>query len=109
MSQTEGKDVFTDVAQPQSPRRFLDFSAALQLVKMGMRATRTGWNGKDMFVYMVPSSEFKVSRPPLLGIFALDTDIHYRAHIDMRYADGSCGVWSPSNSDLLANDWECFP
>lgn len=83
----------------------MNFSDALVFIKEGHKLSRAGWNGANMFVYLVPGSTFNVSRPPLLGIYKENTLIDYRDHIDMKYADGTCGVWAPSMSDLLANDW----
>lgn len=84
----------------------MNFSQALDLIKAGSRLTRTGWNGKNMFVFMVNGSNFTVSRPPLLGIFVEGTPIDYRPHIDMKYADGTIGVWLASHGDMFAEDWQ---
>jgi uncharacterized protein DUF2829 len=84
----------------------VDFGQALAALKAGGRVTRTGWNGKGMFLYLVPGSRFKVNRPPLLGIYPEGTEIDYLPHIDMRTADGSCVPWLASQADLLASDWE---
>ena len=84
----------------------MNFSDALNLIKSGELLTRSqGWNGKDQFVFLVNGSEFKVNRAPLLGIFPEGTDINYRPHIDMKYQDGSVGVWLASMGDLMADDW----
>ena len=83
----------------------MDFSAALAALKNGSRVTRSGWNGKDMFLYLVPGSVFPVNRAPLLGIYPAGTEIQYRPHIDMKIADGSCVPWLASQIDLLADDW----
>jgi hypothetical protein len=64
-----------------------------------------GWNGKRMFLFLVPGSTFKVNRPPLLGIYPEGTEINYHAHIDMRTADGKIVPWLASQTDLLADDW----
>ncbi len=82
-----------------------DFSAALEAIKQGARCAREGWNGKGMFVFLVPGSQFNVSRPPLSEIFPEGTPVSYRPHIDLRAADGTIGVWTPSSTDLLSNDW----
>jgi hypothetical protein len=82
-----------------------DFSTALQHLKDGKRVCRTGWNGKDMFVFLVPGSTFKVNRPPLLGIYPEGTQINYHGHVDMRTADGQIVPWLCSQTDLLAEDW----
>ena len=84
----------------------MNFSKALEMIKSGHRLKRSGWNGKDQFVFLVNGSEFKVNRAPLLGIFPEGTDIVYRPHIDMKYQDGSIGVWHSSMGDLMADDWE---
>lgn len=83
----------------------MGFGQALAYIKAGCKLTREGWNGKGMFVYLVPGSKFTVNRPPLNAVYAEGTEINYRSHIDLKAADGTCGVWSPSNTDLLAVDW----
>ena len=82
-----------------------NFSRALEAIKAGHKVARAGWNGKNMFLFLVPGSTFKVNRPPLLGIYPEGTEINYCPHIDMRTADGSIVPWLASQTDLLANDW----
>ena len=82
------------------------FGYAVVALKAGKRVARSGWNGKGMFIFLVEGSNFKVNRPPLLGIFPEGTDIKYRPHIDMKGVDGSISVWNPTNNDCLAEDWE---
>lgn len=84
----------------------MNFGKALELLKAGKLVAREGWNGKGMFVYLVPGSNFTVSRAPLLGIFPEGTEIKYHAHIDMRTADGQCVPWLASQTDILAEDWQ---
>ena len=83
----------------------LTYGDALYLLRQGKKLARAGWNGKGMFVYLVPGSTFTVNRAPLLGIYPEGTEITYRDHLDMKYADGSCGVWLASQSDQLVDDW----
>lgn len=82
-----------------------DFSEALKQIKAGRLVARTGWNGKNMFIFLVPGSTFNVNRKPLLGIFPEGTEINYHAHIDMRAADGTIVPWLASQTDMLAEDW----
>lgn len=96
------KDVFERAYRSSDA---LTFGEALELLKQGKKAAREGWNGKGMFVFLVPGSNFKVSRPPLLGIYPEGTEINYRPHIDLKGADGSISTWAPSGSDALAEDW----
>lgn len=83
----------------------MDFSEALRLLKDGKLVGRGGWNGKDMFLYLVPGSTFEVDRAPLSGIYPEGTPIEYHAHIDMKTARGYCVPWLASQTDLLADDW----
>ena len=87
------------------PADVFDFPVAIQLVKMGQKVARKGWNGKGMFIFLVPGSTFKVNRPPLLGIYPEATEITYHAHIDTKTADGQIVPWLASQSDMLAEDW----
>ncbi len=84
----------------------MDFSDALQNVKSGLKVARAGWNGKGMFIFLVPGSKFQVNRPPLLGIYEEGTEINYHAHIDMKTADDMVVPWLASQTDILATDWE---
>ncbi len=83
----------------------MDFGAAIVALKAGKTVARSGWNGKGMFLYLVPASSFTVNRAPLDTILEPGTLVTYRAHIDIKQADGSCSTWSPSNGDALAEDW----
>lgn len=88
----------------QAARTF-SFSQALNYLKEGRRVARQGWNGKDMFLFLVPGWTFKVSRPPLLGIYPEGTEVNYHAHIDMKTAQDTVVPWLASQTDLLAEDW----
>lgn len=83
----------------------MDFGKALEAVKAGSKIARSGWNGRDMFLFLVGGSKFKVNRPPLLGIYEEGTEIEYHAHIDMKTAQGYVVPWLASQADLLADDW----
>ena len=83
----------------------LSFGLVIEAMKKGFKVARSGWNGKDMFVFLVPGSTFNVNRPPLLGIYPEGTEINYHAHIDMKTADGQIVPWLASQTDMLADDW----
>jgi hypothetical protein len=83
----------------------VNFGEALTCIKAGNKVARAGWNGKNMFIFLVPGSVFKVNRPPLLGIYEEGTEIRYHAHVDMRTADGMVVPWLCSQTDMLAEDW----
>jgi hypothetical protein len=83
----------------------MDFSNALIELKNGELLTRTGWNGRGIFVFLVSGSQFKVNREPLNRIFPEGKEITYRPHIDIKNVDGSIATWVPSIGDLMAEDW----
>lgn len=82
-----------------------DIGKAVAIMYDGGRVAREGWNGKDMFVFLVPGSKFRVDRAPLLGIYPEGTVIDYRPHVDMKTVDGTIVPWLCSQTDLLAGDW----
>ena len=83
----------------------MDFGQALNAMKSGDKVCREGWNGKGMFLFLVPGSRFIVNRPPLLGIYPSGTEITYHAHVDMKTAQGDVVPWLCSQTDMLAEDW----
>jgi len=90
----------------------LTFGLAIEALKKGLKVARSGWNGKNMFVYMVEGHT--VTKAELLP-GALEThvepitdseEIILNAHIDMKAADGTVVVgWLASQTDILAEDW----
>lgn len=86
----------------------MNFGQAIEALKNGSKVSREGWNGKEMFLFLVPGSTFQVNRPPLLGIYPEGTWINYQAHIDLKTAQGSIVPWVCSQSDMLAEDWRIF-
>lgn len=89
--------------------RSFGFETALVHLKTGAKVAREGWNGKGMFVFLVPGSQFKVNRPPLMGIYPEGTHVVYHAHVDMKTADDKIVPWLCSQTDLLADDWVVVP
>ncbi|SEO64365.1 DUF2829 domain-containing protein [Nitrosovibrio sp. Nv6] len=87
----------------------MNFGQALEALKLGQKVSRDGWNGKGMFLFLVPGSIFKVNRPPLLGIYTEGTEIKYHAHVDMKTAQGDVVPWLCSQTDMLAEDWGVVP
>lgn len=102
------KDTFEAAYRTSEPGmvQTLTFGDALHYLKQGKKVSRTGWNGKGMFVFLVAGSVFAVNRAPLLGIFPEGTEITYRPHLDIKNVDGSISTWVPSVGDVMANDWQ---
>lgn len=87
----------------------IGFGDALAVLRDGGKVARRGWNGKDMYLYLVTGGTFIVNRPPLTRHIGLGESATYRDHIDMRTVDGSLVPWVASQSDLLAWDWHEVP
>ena len=83
----------------------MTFGQAVEALKKGLKVARAGWNGKSMFVFLVPGSTFQVNRAPLLGIYPDGTQINYQPHIDMKTAQDMVVPWAASQSDVLSEDW----
>jgi hypothetical protein len=96
------KEQFDNAYQPTNA---LSFGHAVAALKEGHKVARAGWNGKGMFLFLVPGSIFKVNRPPLLGIYEEGKEINYCPHIDMKTADDKVVPWLASQTDVLADDW----
>jgi len=83
----------------------MNFGEALAALKEGRRVSRSGWNGKGMFLFLVAGSNFTVNREPLLSIMGAGAIVTYRPHIDMKDAEGKVVPWLASQTDILAEDW----
>ncbi len=83
-----------------------NFGHAVFLLKAGFRVARSGWNGKNMFLFLVGGSEnLTVNREPLISILGEGATFNYQPHVDMFTADGTIVPWLCSQSDMLAEDW----
>lgn len=79
------KEVFKEAFRAiEQEGQVLTFGDALAMLKLSKKVARAGWNGKGMFIFLVPSSVFSVSRPPLLGIYPEGTVIRYPAHVNIK-------------------------
>lgn len=86
----------------------MDFGQALGALKSGGRVSREGWNGKGMWLVLVPGSTITVAADRPLGVAAPELagrTVEYRAHIDMRTVNDEIVPWVASQTDLLAEDW----
>jgi len=86
----------------------MDFSEALKCLKVGSKIYRIGWNGKDMFLFLNPGSNVKVSEGrPLSSSFPIGTECNMLPYIMMKTADKELTFvpWLASQSDILAEDW----
>lgn len=82
----------------------MTFSEALHLLKEGRKATRLGWNGKGMFVYLVPANEYATITDIAKAEFG--NSVKYNSYFAIKNTDGTVSTWVPSVNDCLAEDWE---
>lgn len=83
----------------------LNFGQALDAIKAGKRIARTGWNGKGMFVYLVPPASYPVQTGAAKAHFGEGAMVPYNAYMAIKNVDGTVSTWVPSVNDCLAADW----
>lgn len=92
-----------------------DFSEALRRLKDGSKVCRIGWNGKGMWIVLMPALSLPPynSQEPGAKVndrtakhIGKDTPLNSQPYIVMWTAQG---LWQPgwlaSQNDLLADDW----
>ena len=80
---------------------------AVKHLQNGDRVRRSGWNGKGMFLILVPGSRVTVTEGrPLAKVMPVGTEFDYLPHVDMWTAQGQLVPWLCSQTDILATDWE---
>lgn len=87
------------------PVHQMTFGDALLLLKAGVRVQRAGWNGKGMFIYMVPAAEYPAQRGAAKRWAGEGAMIPYGAYLAMKTVDGTVVPWLASQTDILAEDW----
>jgi hypothetical protein len=86
-----------------------DIGWALKEMQKGGRVARHGWNGRGMYLFLVPGSRFVVMSEKPMGRACpelVGQEVDYHAHVDMKTAQGDVVPWLCSQTDLLAADWE---
>lgn len=71
----------------------MDFGEAVRAVKQGRRASRTGWNGRGLFIFLKPEAPAE----------------NMLAHLVMSTVTGVFVPWLASQTDILAEDWTLLP
>jgi hypothetical protein len=92
-------------------RNLMNFGQAIEALKMGRRVTRSGWNGKGMWLALTSGTTIEAGIARSGAVKALAdtepvTQVVILPHIDMKAADGSIVIgWLASQTDMLAEDW----
>ncbi len=90
----------------------MNFGNALECLKDGEKVARAGWNGKGMWLVLVPGTPNAQLREGTPYRTALgQTECEILPHIDMwtTNADGRRAMlpgWLASQTDMLAEDWD---
>ena len=93
----------------------MNFGWAIEQLKAGNKVTRKGWNGKGMYLWLMPATTVKAEwcKEPVLKKLAEDNggEIECLGTIRM-FTHDSTGRnailtgWLASQSDMLAEDWD---
>lgn len=81
----------------------MDIGTAISAMRDGARVARTGWNGKGMWLYLVPANSYPAQTDAAKAAFG--ENVPYREYVAMKTAQDDVVPWVASQSDLLADDW----
>jgi hypothetical protein len=92
---TEAQKALDQIVPNPAPL-LCDFSGALRFLKDGFKVTRTGWNGKGLWLEIQrPDAHSKMTLPYIFLSYPADAD----------NTPGARVPWAPSQTDVLATDW----
>jgi hypothetical protein len=94
------KDIFERSYRPVGG---MTFGLALELLKKGARIARHGWNGKGMFVYLVPADSYPAKTEVAKNFFG--ESVPYNAYMAIKNVNDTVSTWVPSVNDCLSEDW----
>ena len=82
----------------------MNFGEALEKVKAGYAISRTGWNGKGQFVYLISARDLQVGLK--YGYGEYEGEPVFTDTLAIRTTHNQIQVgWLASQSDMLADDW----
>ena len=82
----------------------MNFGEALEKVKAGYAISRTGWNGKGQFVYLISARDLQVGL--MSGYGEYEGEPIFTDTLAIRTTHNQIQVgWLASQSDMLAEDW----
>lgn len=83
----------------------MKFDEALDKLLKGSKLTRQGWNGKNQFIYYVPQGSYKPCTKIAEQLVNEQDLVEYEPYIALKTVQGKVVPWTPSISDVLAEDW----
>lgn len=84
---------------------YMKFGNALNELLKGSKLTRQGWNGKNQFIYYVPQGSYKPCTKIAEQLTNEQGLVEYEPYIALKTVQGKVVPWTPSISDVLAEDW----
>lgn len=100
------QDVFERAYRPVQG---MSFGLAIEALKRGLRVTRAGWNGKDMWLALTEGRTVAAEHfwSPHNREFAAANggSACVQPYITMKTAQGMIVPWLASQSDMLSDDW----
>ena len=82
----------------------MNFGEALEKVKAGYAISRTGWNGKGQYVYLISARDLQVGLQYGYGEYEGEPVFTDTLAIKTTHNQIQVG-WLASQSDMLADDW----
>ena len=74
----------------------MNFGLALEAIKQGKKVSRSGWNGKGLWLELqMPDAHSKMTLPYIFMSYPADA----------KTTPGACVPWLASQTDVLAEDW----
>lgn len=88
----------------------MNFGEAIAALKEGKKVARQGWNGKGMYLWLMPAAKIKAEwcKEPHLKALAEENggEIEALGSIRMLTADKKILTgWLASQTDILSEDW----
>lgn len=111
----DGYESWCPKAQFEAAGRPIDgmtFGQAIEAMKQGKKVARKGWNGKGMYIWVMPGSTItncpNITDPHLKAISeANGGTVTFTGSIRMKTATGEVLTgWLASQTDMLCEDWE---
>lgn len=89
----------------------MTFGEAIESMKRGEFVSRAGWNGKGMYLWMMPEAKVPADwcKEPHLKKLATENGgfMHCLPSIRMKTADNKVLTgWLASQTDMLSEDWQ---
>ena len=99
------KDVFEKAYRPTSA---MTFGQAIEMLKLGKKVARKGWNGKGMWIVLIHPVHNCVPEHPHWDCpdMCRENTHALLPFIGLKSADSRFVPWLASQTDVLATDWE---